>query len=498
LASALYAELPVSEGQRVVQGGSDSAAGVSEGDVLAGKYRVERVLGLGGMGVVVAAHHIHLDEKVALKFLLPAALGNPEAVARFAREARAAVKIKSEHVARVIDVGQLENGAPYMVMEYLEGADLAARLQERGALPPEQAVEFVLQACEAIAEAHALGIVHRDLKPANLFCIRRADGRLSIKVLDFGISKVAAKPGSKSDASMTRTSALVGSPVYMSPEQMQASKYVDARTDIWSLGVILFELLSARVPFEGEAVTELAIKIATAAPLRLRALRPEVPAGLDQVVMRCLEKDPKRRFQDVGALAVTLEGFAPKRAKASVERILGILQSARLSSGDSPSGKVETTRAGATVGPTGTVASWGRQTGADAKKRRRNALVGAAVAVGLTVVIVAFVSVSKKGSNTPRVAAAVTTSSAAIAPVVSQPLPTPSPSPTVSDSSTTPTISLTDLPLAPEIPPPPNPATNRVAPVRPVASTPTPAVSSAHPISPAASTRPVYNPLEHL
>jgi serine/threonine-protein kinase len=397
----------------------------------------------------------------------------------------------------VIDVGQLENGAPYMVMEYLEGGDLAARLQERGALPPEQAVEFVLQACEAIAEAHVLGIVHRDLKPANLFCIRRADGRLSVKVLDFGISKVAAKPGSKSDASMTRTSALVGSPVYMSPEQMHASKHVDSRTDIWSLGVILFELLSGRVPFEGEAVTELAIKIATAAPLRLRVLRPEVPAGLDQVVMRCLEKDPKRRFQDVGALAVALEGFAPKRAKASVERILGILQSAGLSRGDSPSGRVEATRAAATVGPTGTVASWGRQTG-DAKKRRRNALVGAGIAVGLTAVIVAFVSVSKKGSDAPRVAAAVTTPPAVVAPVASQPLPTPSALPTVSDSSTTPTISLTDLPLAPEIPPPPNPATNRVAPVRPVASTPSPAVSSAHPISPAASTRPVYNPLEHL
>jgi serine/threonine protein kinase len=207
---------------KVIQGDSNSAAGVREGDILAGKYRVERVLGIGGMGVVVAAHHIHLDEKVALKFLLPEALGNTEAVARFAREARAAVKIKSEHVARVIDVGRLENGAPYMVMEYLEGTDLAAWLQERGVMPPEQAVEFVLQACEAIAEAHALGIVHRDLKPANLFCIRRADGRLSVKVLDFGISKItAARGGAKREVSTTRASALVGSPVYMSPEQMQ-------------------------------------------------------------------------------------------------------------------------------------------------------------------------------------------------------------------------------------------------------------------------------------
>ncbi|HEY4156934.1 MAG TPA: protein kinase, partial [Polyangiaceae bacterium] len=158
-----------------------SAAGVREGDVLAGKFRIEKILGVGGMGVVVAAHHLQLDERVALKFLLPETLGNPEAVARFAREARAAVKIKSEHVARVSDVGTLENGAPYMVMEYLDGSDLDAWLKERGALPIEQALELVLQACEAIAEAHSLGIVHRDLKPANLFVIRRPDGALSVK-----------------------------------------------------------------------------------------------------------------------------------------------------------------------------------------------------------------------------------------------------------------------------------------------------------------------------
>src|SRR5580700_416889 len=196
-------------------------AGVQPGDVLAGKYKVERVLGAGGMGVVVAAHHLQLDEKIALKFLLPEALGDAEAVARFAREARNACKIKSEHVARVTDVGTLPNGAPYMVMEYLEGGDLAAWIKQRGALPIEQAVEFVLQACVAVADAHALGIVHRDLKPANLFCVRRSDGQLSIKVLDFGISKLADGVGPGSMA-MTKTSALMGSPLYMSPEQMRS------------------------------------------------------------------------------------------------------------------------------------------------------------------------------------------------------------------------------------------------------------------------------------
>ena len=281
----------------------DLEIGVVPGAVLAGKYRVERVLGVGGMGVVVAAHHLQLDEKVALKFLLPGAIRSSESVARFVREARAAVRIKSEHVARVIDVGQLDNGSPYMVMEYLEGGDLSAWLRQRGAMPAQQAVDFVLQACEAIAEAHALGIVHRDLKPANLFCIRRADGHLSIKVLDFGISKVTT-PGAQGH-DMTRTNALVGSPLYMSPEHLQTSKGVDVRTDIWSLGVILYELLSNRTPFPAESVTELAIKVATEPPIPLRELAPDAPTGLEQVLARCLEKDRVRRFQTSGSRSAT-------------------------------------------------------------------------------------------------------------------------------------------------------------------------------------------------
>ena len=305
-------------------------AGVREGDVLAGKYRVERVLGAGGMGVVVAARHIHLDEKVALKFLLPEALGSGEAVARFIREARAAVKIKSEHVARVSDVGTLDNGSPYMVMEYLDGGDLAAWLQERGPLPVEQAVEFVLQACVAVADAHALGIVHRDLKPANLFCVRRSDGQLSIKVLDFGISKVNDR-GAGPGMAMTKTSALMGSPLYMSPEQMRSSRDVDAGTDIWALGIILSELITGRPAFLAESVTELAIKVANEAPTPLRAFRPDAPPGLEAVVFRCLEKDRGRRYGNIGELAVALLPFGPKRARASVERISGIIQAAGLS-----------------------------------------------------------------------------------------------------------------------------------------------------------------------
>jgi serine/threonine protein kinase len=316
----------------VTQVGSNSGAGVNEGDILAGKYRVERVLGVGGMGVVVAAHHMQLDQKVALKFLLPEALHSAESVGRFLREARAAVKITNEHVARVIDVGTLENGAPYMVMEYLEGADLGAWLRRNGALAVEQAVEFVLQACVAVADAHALGIVHRDLKPGNLFCVRRSDAQLSIKVLDFGISKVTGvAAGSGGAQSMTKTSALMGTPVYMAPEQMRSTKTVDARTDIWALGVVLFELLAGRTPFASDSLPDLVLQIAHEPPPSLRLLRADVPAGLEAVILKCIEKEPGQRYSNVSELAQALLPFAPKRARASVDRISGIIEAAGLS-----------------------------------------------------------------------------------------------------------------------------------------------------------------------
>ncbi|MBM4362537.1 MAG: serine/threonine protein kinase, partial [Deltaproteobacteria bacterium] len=306
-------------------------AGAKEGDVLAEKYRVEKVLGVGGMGVVVAAHHVELDERVAIKFMLPEALANSEAVARFAREARAAVKIKSEHVARVSDVGKLGNGAPYMVMEYLEGSDLSQWVESRGALPMEQAVDFLLQACEAIAEAHALGIVHRDLKPANLFVARLPGGVQSVKVLDFGISKLTGLSGPGNQSSATKTSALMGSPLYMSPEQMQSSKDVDSRGDIWALGVILYELVTGKSPFIADTLPELILKIMSSAPPPLRDLRPDAPDGLEAVLLRCLEKDRGQRYQTVGELAVALLPYGSKRSRASADRISLVMQAAGMS-----------------------------------------------------------------------------------------------------------------------------------------------------------------------
>lgn len=232
----------------------------------------------------MAARHVGLDEQVAIKFLHPMLAEHAHAIARFLREARAAVKIKSEHVAKVYDVGNLESGAPFMVMEYLEGADLAHWLGERGPLPVELAVEFVLQACEAIAEAHTLGIVHRDLKPGNLFVVRRIDGGLSVKVLDFGISKLTDSMRVADAGPMTRTAEFIGSPRYMSPEQMRSSRDVDTRSDVWALGVILYELLAGSCPFVGQSLPDLALQVVHEAPASLRKQRPDVPAGLEQAV----------------------------------------------------------------------------------------------------------------------------------------------------------------------------------------------------------------------
>jgi serine/threonine-protein kinase len=307
-------------------------AAVRPGQLLAGKYCVEHVIGVGGMGVVVAARHVELDRRVAIKFLLPSLLSRPEAVARFAGEARNSVKIQNEHVARVLDVGVLEDGLPYMVMELLEGEDLATWLDRRGPLPIELAVEFVLQACVAVADAHGLGIVHRDLKPANLFCVRRSDGQHLIKVLDFGISKLTgdARASAPPAVSLTRTSAVLGSPFYMSPEQVLSARDVDSRADLWALGALLFELLTGDVPFPGEAFAEVAVKIVTREPASLRRACPEIPPELEAVILTCLAKDRRCRYATAAQLAAALAPFAPERARGLVDRIAGILHAARM------------------------------------------------------------------------------------------------------------------------------------------------------------------------
>jgi serine/threonine-protein kinase len=297
---------------------------VKQGDILAGKYRVDRVLGVGGMGVVVAATHLDLGEPRALKFMRSTALSDEEAVERFLREARASSRLKGEHVARVFDVGRLDDGAPFMVMEFLSGQDLREVLEERGQLPVGEALLYLLQACEALAEAHAQGIVHRDLKPANLFLTRRPDGTPCLKVLDFGISKILGDSGD--GHSVTKSYAILGSPYYMSPEQMRSSRDVDARTDVWSLGVIAYQLVSGGLPFNGRTITEIITVVLQGSPAPPSSVMPGLPPGLDAAILRCLERDLALRHASVAALAAALLPFAPPEARRSfsaIERILG-------------------------------------------------------------------------------------------------------------------------------------------------------------------------------
>jgi serine/threonine-protein kinase len=283
------------------------------GEVVAEKYEVERTIGAGGMGVVVAARHLGLGERVALKFLVPRSGGgtiDEHTLARFFREAQLTARVRSDHVARVLDVGGHESGAPFMVMELLEGTDLQRLVRERGPLPVGEAAGYVLHACLGLAEAHAAGVVHRDLKPANLFLTRRPDGAPLVKVLDFGIGKLVAGVRGAFDHTLTTEADLLGSPLYMSPEQIKAPRDVDARSDVWSMGAILYTLLAGRPPFVGENAGAILAQILSEPPEAISPTRGDVPPALEAVVASCLQKDPGRRMQRADDLARALAPFA--------------------------------------------------------------------------------------------------------------------------------------------------------------------------------------------
>jgi serine/threonine-protein kinase len=341
------------------------------------------------MGVVIAAQHLQLDEPVAIKFLLPEVMTDAVSVARFLREARASIKIKSEHVVRIMDVGTLETGEPFMVMEYLQGSDLAAVLTQSGPLPAQHACDFVVQACEALADAHALGIVHRDLKPSNLFLSSRNDGSSIVKILDFGISKVTAGSAAEGAVNMTRTATMMGTPLYMSPEQMSSARDADMRSDIWSMGAILYELLAGAPPFNGKSLPELCLRILQHEPAPLGSVRQDVPRALEAVVRRCLQKDAASRFQNVGELATALAEFCSRDTRPIVQRISRVMSAAGFA-GAGPA----LPRAEAPAGPpdarttpgASTAAAWGRT----ASGRRG----GKTLAVSLAVLVLGMLAVT--------------------------------------------------------------------------------------------------------
>ena len=349
------------------RGTGPTSIGVQVGDIIDGKYLVERILGEGGMGLVLQATHLQLRQPVALKFMHFEAMQNSEAAARFNREARAAVRLTGQHICRVLDMGEADTGEPYIVFEYLDGKDLGELLNDRGAVPMREAVGYMLQACDAMAEAHAAGIVHRDLKPGNLFVTPGRDGAPCLKVLDFGISKYV---GAETDAVKTTTRSLMGSPLYMAPEQLLSAKEVDARADIWAIGAVLYQLLSGRTPFCGETLPTVIAQVMHATAPPLAEATEGLPDRLCRVVDRCLSRDRDDRYANVADLAAALAEFAPDAAFLA-DRSAAVLGGARPS-----------------------------QAVAAQSARGRNKLIAmAVVAAGLAAVVIALVAILRGGGD---------------------------------------------------------------------------------------------------
>ncbi len=299
---------------------------VNVGDVVAGRFEITRPIGRGGMGTVFEARHLASPEAsqnlppgatVALKILHAKHLANQEAVGRFLNEGRAAASVRGENSVRVIEVAQ-HQGRPIIVMELLNGADLSAVLR-RGALEPSLAALFILQACEGMAEVHAQGMVHRDLKPSNLFLTNKPDGSPLVKVLDFGIAKSLVQDDEQLLV-QTLTAVALGTPLYMSPEQIRSSGDVDSRADVWSLGTILYELLTGRPAFGGNTVSHITAQILERDPPPPSVVNPRLGAHFDAMIAKCLAKDPNQRFQTVAELARVLEPWAGARGVGTTAR----------------------------------------------------------------------------------------------------------------------------------------------------------------------------------
>lgn len=292
------------------------------GAVIGGKYRIEALIAQGGMGLVYRGRHLVLEQPVAIKVVRPELSQKQDAAARFLREARNIASLRSEHVARVLDSGCIRNGPPYMVLELLEGADLRTHLQTQAAPSVERAVDWILQVCEALAEAHAKGLVHRDIKPENLFLTCLPDGRECIKVLDFGISKRFDCAQSTQHVEGQQ----IGSPHYMAPEQAASPDRVDARADVWSLGVVLFELITGRLPFESRLEALARLNAQPRDVIALREVCPGAPAALERAILMCLAKDAEQRYRSISELSSALAPFGTAAARESDARVRRIAQ----------------------------------------------------------------------------------------------------------------------------------------------------------------------------
>lgn len=464
---------------------------VSIGAIVANKYRIDRVIGQGGMGVVVAAFHLELEQPVAIKFLNPETSARADAGERFRREARAAARIHSEHVARVLDIELLDGRIPYMVMELLEGHDLEKELELSGPLPIEVAVDYILQAIDAVAEAHAAGIVHRDLKPTNLFLAKRTGGQRIVKVLDFGISKLSG-PGWGPEAALTRSASIFGSPLYMSPEQMRSARDVDARSDIWSLGAMLYELVAGRPPYVADSIPALCMAILNSPPPLLREALPSAPLELESILARCLARDPNDRFATVAELAQALVVLAPHAVIHSerARRILGEhsaslgLAATGVSSippavgarGPTPAAGVPRTP---TTAPGPTQSSWGKTGRRAMVTRRTGTIFGAVLVLGAGGLLASQLLPDSSGDVRTSVQAA----SAALSATAPRAGDAPEPAPSASAKATAPNAPEAATPVVSSVAPSTNPPSA-------AAPRPRPAAAAAPPAAP----RPVRPP----
>jgi serine/threonine protein kinase len=298
---------------------------IAVGDLIDNTFVVEAIIGEGGMAVVARAAHTTYGYRVAIKLMLPAAASSPDMVKRFEQEQRTLNQLRSEHTVRIHGAGR-HNNLPYMVLELLRGTDLAEHIKRNGPLDTDRAVLYMLQTCHAVAEAHSLGVVHRDLKPANLFLAHRHDGSPCVKVLDFGISKVTEKGRAQHDVSLTQTRVVMGSPFYMAPEQMLSARDADARSDIWALGVTMYELLSSSLPFAAQDTEAVCQRILHGDPTRLRKIRPLIASALEGAIMRCLRRSPKERHASVADFAQRLADFGPPHSRLALQSIYELVQ----------------------------------------------------------------------------------------------------------------------------------------------------------------------------
>lgn len=405
-------------------------SGVSPGTLLMGKYRVERELGSGGMGVVLEATHIALGQAVAVKLLNAQHAQSADVVARFLREARIAATLPSEHIARVSDVGTTEAGVPYIVMERLIGRDLDAELVQRRILPIVEAIDLMLEACEGVAMAHAHGLVHRDLKPANLFLAERPMRPRVLKVLDFGLSK---EDNSKERA-LTGTDTVFGTPQYMSPEQIQSARSVDARSDQHALGMILYEMLAGQPAFSAESVTQLIVVIATRPPPHIREVRPDIPKEIDEALIRAMAKKPGDRFPDLGSFAKTIAPFGGPDARSRAERVVQILTTAPVHVDPNPSKQARVPTDEAITVPRGIDAAAETHAAVTrlmvrpdehARARRKRIVIGVSVVAVVALAVIALLV----GTGNPEVTAEVLPSAsvapANFAPMLAEPVVAP-------------------------------------------------------------------------